>query len=298
MVPMVLTVILALCSFTAEGPAADQPRPGQPEASRAVPHAAEAMNINIRDVKWQRMLPELAERSPEIAILRVDPKTQATQLLIRTPAAIHIPMHWHSANETHTLLAGTATFECGGKRATLGPGSFNYMPAKEHHQAWSSAGGMVFITVDGAWDVNWVNGPPTASDLLGKAEHVVLGPADLKWQPAPPALPPGAQVAMLEGDPTAAGPFTMRVKIPANYQVPPHWHPADEHVTVISGSFHVAMGDHFDKSNGKEAPAGGFALMPAGTHHFAWTTEETVIQVHATGPWAINYVNPADDPRK
>jgi mannose-6-phosphate isomerase-like protein (cupin superfamily) len=116
-------------------------------------------------LKWDKILPELGDASPEITILRVDPKTQATQLLIRTPKKIHVRKHWHSANETHMMIVGTAIFECEGKRAELSPGSFNYMPAKMVHEAWLPAGSLTFITVDGAWDINWVNGPPTATDI-------------------------------------------------------------------------------------------------------------------------------------
>ncbi len=120
---------------------------------------------NLSDLKWDRMLPDLGDASPEICIVHVDPKTNATQLFIRTPKGIHVRKHWHSANETHTMIIGTATFACEGKRVELGPGGFNYLPGKMVHEAWASAGAVVFITVDGAWDVNWVEGPPTAADL-------------------------------------------------------------------------------------------------------------------------------------
>lgn len=123
------------------------------------------MFMKLQDVTWNRILPDLGESSPEIAILRVDPKTQATQLLIRTPKGIHVRKHWHSANETHTMIVGTATFECEGKRIEIGQGGFNYIPARMAHEAWLPAGSLTFITVDGAWDVNWVEGPPTAADI-------------------------------------------------------------------------------------------------------------------------------------
>lgn len=130
------------------------------------------------------------------------------------------------------------------------------------------------------------------------AHHVLVTPSELAWQDGPPSLPPGAQVAVLEGDPAQPGLFTIRVKVPGNYRIPAHWHPADERVTVISGTFHMGMGDVLDPTNGTALPAGSFAMMPAQTHHFAWTDEETVIQLHGEGPWQINYLNPADDPRQ
>jgi mannose-6-phosphate isomerase-like protein (cupin superfamily) len=126
---------------------------------------AQAMSARFEDAKWQTMVPELGNDSPQISILRVDPKTSATQLLIRTPSKLHVPLHWHTANETHTMILGTAVFEHDGKREELGPGGFNYIPAKMQHQAWTSEGSVVFITVDGAWDVNWVGNPPGKSDI-------------------------------------------------------------------------------------------------------------------------------------
>jgi quercetin dioxygenase-like cupin family protein len=122
--------------------------------------APEYFSVRFQNVAWQKMFPEWGQDSSEIAILRVDPKTQATQLLIRTPKAMHVPRHWHSANETHTILSGTWVFECSGKRDEVGPGSFNYIPSKMVHQAWAPENGMLFITVDSAWDLNWVDGPP------------------------------------------------------------------------------------------------------------------------------------------
>jgi mannose-6-phosphate isomerase-like protein (cupin superfamily) len=131
----------------------------------AAANMAQPIFSTYKDFKWNKILPDLGDNSPEICILHVDPKTQATKLMIRTPKAIHVRKHWHSANETHTIIKGTAAFECDGKRLELGPGSFNYMPSKMVHEAWLPKGSLTFITVDGAWDVNWVEGQPTAADL-------------------------------------------------------------------------------------------------------------------------------------
>lgn len=127
--------------------------------------AKTSASAQFDSLKWEIMVPELGADSPQAAILRVDPKTQATQLLIRIPKQIHVPVHWHSANETHTVIKGTFVFEHEGERHELGPGGFNYLPARMHHQAWASDDALVFITVDAGWDVNWVNGPPTKSNL-------------------------------------------------------------------------------------------------------------------------------------
>jgi ChrR Cupin-like domain len=128
--------------------------------------------------------------------------------------------------------------------------------------------------------------------------HVALAPADLKWGDAPPVLPPGAKLAVLEGNPMGSGPFTIRLRFPDAYKVAPHWHPTTEHVTVVSGTLHIAMGDTFDDTKGTALPAGGFAYMGRKMNHYAWASGETEIQVHGMGPFVLNYVNPADDPQK
>jgi hypothetical protein len=125
----------------------------------------------------------------------------------------------------------------------------------------------------------------------------VFTPDQIKFGPAPPTLPPGAQVAVLEGDPTApSGDFTIRLKMPDGYRISPHWHPRRENVTVISGVFKVGMGDSFDASKMKDFPAGSFAYMEPSMHHYGAAAGETVVQVHGVAPFQINYVNPGDDP--
>jgi len=101
----------------------------------------------------------------------------------------------------------------------------------------------------------------------------------------------------MDGDPSKEGMFTMRLKVPAGYKIAPHFHGADEHVTVISGTIQVALGETFDASKLKTLPAGSFSVIPAKSHHFAFAKEETVIQLHGQGPWTLTYVNPADDPQ-
>jgi quercetin dioxygenase-like cupin family protein len=129
------------------------------------------------------------------------------------------------------------------------------------------------------------------------AKHVLMTPADLKWGPAPPGLPPGAQAAVIDGDPTKAGSFVIRAKFPDGYRVPPHWHPTVEHVTVISGTLMFGMGDTLNESGMTSLSAGGFAKMPARMRHFVMAKGATEIQIHGVGPFGITYVNPKDDPR-
>jgi quercetin dioxygenase-like cupin family protein len=119
---------------------------------------------------------------------------------------------------------------------------------------------------------------------------------ELKWGPAPAVFPTGAQMAVLQGDPIGSGQFTVRLKMPNGYKIAPHTHPTDENVTVISGIFRVGMGDKFDAKNMMTLHAGGFVTAPAQGAHFAEAQGPTVVQVHAIGPFALTYVNPADTP--
>lgn len=144
-----------------------------------------------------------------------------------------------------------------------------------------------------------VGAPSIAAQVGGHLEgsHTMLSPADLKWVDVP-SLPSGAKLAIIEGPLNEAVPFTFRLQFPANYQIPAHWHPAVERVTVISGTINMGVGDKLDRQKTKALGPGSMAIMQAKTNHFVWTKEETVVQLNGTGPWGITYVNPADDPRK
>jgi quercetin dioxygenase-like cupin family protein len=149
-----------------------------------------------------------------------------------------------------------------------------------------------------AWIVlAWLAGGSTGHDKNAGMEASIHRADNLKWVDGPPALPPGAKLAVLEGDPTKAGPFVMRIKLPDGYKLPPHTHPKPERVTIIAGTFHLGMGDQFDKTKVTALPAGAYGTWPAGMKHFVWVKGETIVQFHGDGPWAINYVNPDDDPR-
>lgn len=138
-------------------------------------------------------------------------------------------------------------------------------------------------------------GPLRAADEM--PSMTVITPETLQWQDAPAAVPRGAKIAVLRGDPGKEGLFIIRLKAPANYTIPPHWHPAAENVSVLSGKLYLSMGEVLDKSKGRAIPAGGFAMMPPMMRHAAWTEGETEIQITALGPWQLYYVNPKDDPR-
>jgi hypothetical protein len=128
-------------------------------------------------------------------------------------------------------------------------------------------------------------------------DHIMKAPADMKWQDGPASLPEGSQYSLIQGDWTKEGPFTTRLKLPANYVIPPHWHPVIDRVTVIKGSFHLGVGETFDRDKAQKLPVGGFAMFCIEVPHYAFTKEETIIQVHGIGPFGITYVNEEDDPR-
>lgn len=122
-----------------------------------------------------------------------------------------------------------------------------------------------------------------------------LTPDEIAWTAGPPMLPSGASIAVIDGSFSRPGPFTVRLKFPANYRIPAHWHPVKVTVTVISGSFNMGFGDELDTGKGKMLPAGSVFEMPARIHHFGWTTEETIIQEHGIGPLSVNYLKRAHD---
>jgi ChrR-like protein with cupin domain len=124
-------------------------------------------------------------------------------------------------------------------------------------------------------------------------------PDQITYGPPPPFVAPGAQLAVLEGDPTASsGDFTIRLKMPDGYKIAPHWHPKRENVTVISGNFKVGMGDKFEESKMITFQAGSFAYLDPEMHHYAMASGPVEVQVHGMSPFQFNYVNPADDPSK
>jgi quercetin dioxygenase-like cupin family protein len=130
-------------------------------------------------------------------------------------------------------------------------------------------------------------------------EKNAFTPDSISWGAAPPALPPGAQLAVLEGDPGAStGDFTVRLKMPDGYRISPHWHPNRENVTIISGTFKVGMGDKFDVTKMKAFSVGSFAYLDPDMHHYAMASGETIVQVHGQSPLQMNYVNPDDDPSR
>ena len=138
-------------------------------------------------------------------------------------------------------------------------------------------------------------GVVSAQDAMAPASTIVK-PAELKWGPPPPVFAKGATFTVISGDPTKAGDYVVRLKMPAGYKIKPHWHPTDENVTVLSGTFAIGMGDNFDATTMTKLPVGGFVLLPANMHHYAMASTAAMVQVHGMGPFQLTYVHPEDDP--
>ena len=136
-----------------------------------------------------------------------------------------------------------------------------------------------------------------AGSASGADNQSFIGPKDLKFGPAPPSLPAGAQLSVLQGDPGKSGPFVVRLMLPGGYKIAPHWHSQDEYLTVISGTLYLGSGDRYEPSTARGLAAGGFHYLPARAHHYVYAKKPTVVQVNGTGPFDITYVNPADDPK-
>jgi hypothetical protein len=128
-------------------------------------------------------------------------------------------------------------------------------------------------------------------------EHHSVMPEQVKWGPPPPGLPPALEAAVIDGDPTQAAFYVVRLRLPDGAQLKPHWHSRDEHITVISGHFLMGMGESWNPSQMRDLPPGGYSSLPATQKHFAQARGQTIVQVDGMGPFDIHYVTPSDDPR-
>ena len=135
-----------------------------------------------------------------------------------------------------------------------------------------------------------------AAVAFGQSAHAVVPADKVQWGPAPAILPAGAELAVLEGNPAQKGALVLRLRMPANYKIPAHWHSMDERVTVLSGTFNVGMGDKLSPQGSQALTPGGFVSLPAKMHHFAWASAPTVVQINLDGPFDLFYVDPNDTP--
>ncbi len=195
-----------------------------------------------------------------------------------------------SPTKADVAASGNLGYTTGTYESTMNDAAGNPMTEKGKYVAvWKKQS-------DGQWkvaeDIFNADAPPAQPS----AAHVMLTAGGLTWGDPPPSLPAGAKLAVISGDPGKAEPFVIRAQLPAGYKVAPHWHPTAEHVTVLSGTFALGMGEKFDQAAMKDLPSNGYAALPAKMPHFAMAKTATTIQLHGMGPFAVNYVNPADDP--
>ena len=121
--------------------------------------------------------------------------------------------------------------------------------------------------------------------------HKIVHFGDLKWTP----IMKGCELAAVAGDSSAEGaPFVLRIRCADGVKIPPHWHPTDEHLTVLKGTFLVSMGESFDEAKLQTMNVGNFVTMPKEMRHFAMCKGETIVQVHGMGPFKVNWVNPSE----
>jgi hypothetical protein len=145
----------------------------------------------------------------------------------------------------------------------------------------------------------WVSQSNLTGAMAAGTEKHAFTPDAVEYSPAPSFVAPGAQLAVLEGNPLAtSGDYTIRLKMPDGYRIAPHWHPKRENVTVISGTLKFGMGDRFDESSMTSFPAGSFAYLDPDMHHYVMASGDVVVQVHGMAPVQFNYINPEDDPSR
>jgi quercetin dioxygenase-like cupin family protein len=130
-----------------------------------------------------------------------------------------------------------------------------------------------------------------------KPSFIAIKASNLKWKDAP-SVAPGAKIAVLEGNLKAAGPFTFRLMLPANSKIDLHTHPTYERVTILSGALLFAIGDKFDTTKAEEYTPGDAFIVPPGMPMYGLAKEETIVQIHGTGPWGIDFLNSADAQKK
>jgi ketosteroid isomerase-like protein/quercetin dioxygenase-like cupin family protein len=155
---------------------------------------------------------------------------------------------------------------------------------------WTKQPGGAWKVKEDIFNADASGAPPSA--------HLTVDAGSIVWGDPPPALPTGAKVAVISGDPSKPGPFVIRIQFPAGYKVAPHWHPVDENVTLLAGTMSVGMGETWDDTKMQAFTAGSYVVLPAQSRHYVVAKTAATIQIGSTGPFVINYVNPADDPSK
>ncbi len=176
---------------------------------------------------------------------------------------------------------------------------------RRHDQEVSRSGVDTVIRSSTVKDTTIVHADTSVDvDTLSKTSHIAAGvedsarPATLDWVRQPPGLPSGGRLAVVRGDPSKAGPFTIRVDLPNGYQVPPHWHPASERIKVLEGTLLMGEGREWSERSLRALGPAQETTVAARHPHYVRAKGRTMAEIRSTGPFEITYVNPADDPRK
>lgn len=295
-------------------PAATPPAPAPTNTTDSeIPGAM--LNLDEHTWKPNGSLPKGAE----MAVLEGTPpfpEGKSFTVLLKFPAKYTIPPHTHLVTERVTVLSGVLGFGHGekydkSKLKELTAGGIVMVPAGHAHFVTTKEATVVQLQGVGPWGIFYIDPKddprqpaavkpaqvdhPTDSEI----QTTELNLADMKWNPAPPSIPAGAEIAVLEGTPPF-GPgksFVFRLKFPAGYKIPVHHHLVSERVTVLAGTLKFGMGDKWDDAAMKSLKAGGEILMPRDHKHFVQAEGETIVQLQGVGPWGIIYANPDEDPR-
>ena len=252
-----------------------------------------------RDREWSESVKDLEKfvsyYAPDATVYAQGmPKTTGPQAIRNEMSHLMaIPgfaLRWTAA-KAEVSAAGDVGYTTGTYTMTMGAAGSAVTENGKYVSVWKKQSDNQWKVVEDIFNSDTPPAPPSVA-------HVMVVSGELKWGAPPPSLPPGAKLAVVSGDPSKAEPFTIRAQMPAGYRIAPHWHPADEHVTVLSGTFGLGMGETFDQAAVKNMAAGGYVALPAMMRHYAVAKTATTIQVHGMGPFVVNYVNPADDQSK
>ena len=273
---------------------------------------------NLDEFKDWKPVPSLPAGA-QIAVLEGAPPFgpgKGFAFLLKFPKNYKIPPHTHLVTERVTVLSGSLSFGHGEKwdnkeLKELKAGGVVIVPSGHAHFVQTKSDTVVHLQGVGPWGINYIDpkddprkpAPEKPTDVTNetdfKQDPVQMNLADIKWNPAPPSVPPGASIAVVEGKPPFPGgqSFVFRLKFPDGYKIPVHHHLVTERVIVTSGTLKFGTGDKWDDKALKDIKAGGVVYMPREHKHFVQAKGETTVQVQGVGPWGIVYANPDEDPR-
>jgi quercetin dioxygenase-like cupin family protein len=283
--PRLAAVVCALCASVGSPARAQEVfKPDLPPQ----PHVGETICTRADEFNWKADKPDLGDKSPQTVILREDPKSGASELMVRLPAGFRLPKHWHAANQTHTVISGTYVMAADGKEPVeLPAGSFNYTPARLVHEGWVKGDepAVLFITFDGKRDNRTLDQDGHPKMAPPEEEFLCVTSAQVQWQKFDPAMP--AEFAILHEHPRTKA-TQLLIRCPADYYVPRHWHSANETHTVLSGSCGFNCGGKRVELN-----TGSYNYIPkALVHNARMGAAGCTVLITVDGAWDVHWVEP------